>query len=654
MVEAPIIEPISDDSIVEGQPYEGPTPSLSQGAQPVTFLLLSGPAGMTISSSTGVVSWPNPVSEGSPHLITIQATNEAGFDTESWELTVQSIMPGVLTITPSDGFDSSGPEGGPFSPSSKDYTLENTGDASLDWTASKNADWIDLSETEGTLGAGDIVTVTVTINSVADILSAGNYSDTIIFTNITDGNENTTRDVTLIIPTEWCVSSATELQAALTAAETNSLDDVIKLVQGTYYGNFVFESSEGHSITLKGGYNGGCVGRLLEPANTILDATSLASVLHLYNTNGGDVFVEGCTVRHGEGTSYGAGMDILSYLSSGPSGMVTITNNIIAENEAEWGGGLYVTCGSDSGTAGDVIVTNNFIAGNKASQCGGAVTIESYSSGTAGMVTFTNNTVTANDAESDGGVWFMLLPLESSGTINCYNNVIWGNTANTSSADINLYIGTNTANGYNNNYSDMPGSWANGGGNINVDPRFVDPGYWDDNGTPGDPTDDIWINGDYHLRSNSPCIDKGTASAPELPATDCDGDPRIINGAPDMGADEACVLALTDESRNLIIAPSGLGFGEVIVGESCQMSLSMYNGNDIDIGITDSTDPSAPYTITSGGCSGFILSPGDTCAITVEFAPSSAGNFYDYFLITTDDPEVGTVRVDLSGQGVVE
>jgi hypothetical protein len=248
----------------------------------------------------------------------------------------------------------------------------------------------------------------------------------------------------------------------------------------------------------------------------------------------------------------------------------------------------------------------------------------------------------------------MLLPLESSGTINCYNNVIWGNTANTSSADINLYIGTNTANGYNNNYSDMPGSWANGGGNINVDPRFVDPGYWDDNGTPGDPTDDIWINGDYHLRSNSPCIDKGTASAPELPATDCDGDPRIINGAPDMGADEACVLALTDESRNLIIAPSGLGFGEVIVGESCQMSLSMYNGNDIDIGITDSTDPSAPYTITSGGCSGFILSPGDTCAITVEFAPSSAGNFYDYFLITTDDPEVGTVRVDLSGQGVVE
>ncbi|UCG47566.1 MAG: right-handed parallel beta-helix repeat-containing protein, partial [Phycisphaerales bacterium] len=38
-------------------------------------------------------------------------------------------------------------------------------------------------------------------------------------------------------------------------------------------------------------------------------------------------------------------------------------------------------------------------------------------------------------------------------------------------------------------------------GNIDADPRFVLPGYWDANGTPDDPDDDIWIDGDYHLGS---------------------------------------------------------------------------------------------------------------------------------------------------------
>jgi hypothetical protein len=102
------------------------------------------------------------------------------------------------------------------------------------------------------------------------------------------------------------------------------------------------------------------------------------------------------------------------------------------------------------------------------------------------------------------------------------------------------------------------------------------------------------------------------------------------------------------------LSPSGLGFGEVLVGSTDQLTLSMYNGKDTDIAVTDVIDPSAPYSITANGCTGATLGPGDACVITVEFVPTSAGNFYDYFLITTDDPSVGTVRVDLSGQGVSE
>ena len=66
---------------------------------------------------------------------------------------------------------------------------------------------------------------------------------------------------------------------------------------------------------------------------------------------------------------------------------------------------------------------------------------------------------------------------------------------------------------------------------IRDDPLFVRPGYWDSNGTPDYPHDDIWVDGDYHLQSQagrwdsdstswvvddvtSPCIDAGDPNSP--------------------------------------------------------------------------------------------------------------------------------------------
>jgi hypothetical protein len=70
-----------------------------------------------------------------------------------------------------------------------------------------------------------------------------------------------------------------------------------------------------------------------------------------------------------------------------------------------------------------------------------------------------------------------------------------------------------------------------GPGNIDTTPQFADPGYWDANGTPDDPNDDFWVDGDYHLKSQagrwdaatdnwvtdditSPCIDAGDPNSP--------------------------------------------------------------------------------------------------------------------------------------------
>jgi hypothetical protein len=79
-------------------------------------------------------------------------------------------------------------------------------------------------------------------------------------------------------------------------------------------------------------------------------------------------------------------------------------------------------------------------------------------------------------------------------------------------------------------YSDVGSGWP-GEGNIDVDPCFVEPGYWDANGA--------WIDGDYHLLPDSPCIDAGDPNyIPELNETDLDGKPRVINCRVDMGTYE--------------------------------------------------------------------------------------------------------------------
>jgi hypothetical protein len=132
---------------------------------------------------------------------TVAFTNHSvggGSTTRNVTLTIDP-RPGNLQLTPMGDLVSSGPVGGPFSPSGKDYTLTNTGDLSLSWAAGKTQPWVSLSQTGGTLGAGASTTVTVNVNASAAGLAVGGYSDTVNFTNTTNGSGNTIRSVELTV-----------------------------------------------------------------------------------------------------------------------------------------------------------------------------------------------------------------------------------------------------------------------------------------------------------------------------------------------------------------------------------------------------------------------------------------------------------------------
>ncbi|MCK6485156.1 MAG: matrixin family metalloprotease [Phycisphaerae bacterium] len=90
---APVIADVPDHAALCGSTYTSPTPTAGGGS--VTWSLVgTPPAGMTINSSTGVVSWPNAVASATPYTIMIEATSACGSDSETWLLTVR---PGDFT-----------------------------------------------------------------------------------------------------------------------------------------------------------------------------------------------------------------------------------------------------------------------------------------------------------------------------------------------------------------------------------------------------------------------------------------------------------------------------------------------------------------------------------------------------------------------------
>ncbi|MEP0843785.1 MAG: PKD domain-containing protein, partial [Phycisphaerae bacterium] len=107
--------------------------------------------------------------------------------------------PGVLTVSPSTGVNSTGVQGGPFTPATFDFVLTNTGGAVLSWTASKTQSWVTLSKSGGTLAAGGSDVIAVALNSTTGQLVPGTYQEVITFTDTSSGSAGLTRELSLTI-----------------------------------------------------------------------------------------------------------------------------------------------------------------------------------------------------------------------------------------------------------------------------------------------------------------------------------------------------------------------------------------------------------------------------------------------------------------------
>ena len=316
------------------------------------------------------------------------------------------------------------------------------------------------------------------------------------------------------------------VQAAIDAVHRYEGDEVI-LADGVYTGHGNLNlGTDGKRIVLRSA-NG--------PENCIIDCAGEGRAIGFHSRTL-EAVVEGITITNGF-VDYGGGGGI-----SCGGGQVAVRNCRFLNNAtADGSGGACKGCpslvdcvfadnhaGVYSGGAvfnmEDVEIANCVFSGNSADWDGGAVAHQ------FGVASITNCTFVGNRADDAGAV--MSQYHSHSILTNC---ILWDNVPE----DGQVGIGWEEATNHVSYSATRTPAWSMGPGIIDEAPVFVDPGYWNDSGTPADTSDDQWIHGNYRLLPDSPCIDAGDPSAEVVPGmTDLAGHPRKIFDRVDMGAYE--------------------------------------------------------------------------------------------------------------------
>jgi hypothetical protein len=237
--------------------------------------------------------------------------------------------------------------------------------------------------------------------------------------------------------------------------------------------------------------------------NSTLKGSGSGAGIWGYN---GEPSIIGCSFVGNDGGNFGGG----AYFSDS---VPSILNCVFVENQATRGGGIYViSCdgaviercqflrnSADRGGAlaisnSDQTTSSCLFVSNDCSISGAAI----YTSGTTGGISLVRNcTFFGNSSPSIS---------HSNSTISALMNCIVWNTVGGPHFG-GLFVSFQ--------HSNIEGGTNGGGnGNINLDPKFVDP-----------------LNGDFRLRSDSPCVDSGsnTLLLSDM-LYDLDGHPRILDG----------------------------------------------------------------------------------------------------------------------------
>gem|GEM_PF-4460159 len=259
--------------------------------------------------------------------------------------------------------------------------------------------------------------------------------------------------------------------------------DTIVVSDGTYYEHDL--DFAGKEVHLKSSGGAG---------NCTIDCEGAGRAFWFHNGEGQNSIVEGFIIKNGSASSGGA------VLCEGAS--PTLRSCIFVDNNASQSGGAVAASNSN------LTIENCLFAANSAG-LGGAISLSNSN------VTVVSCTISRNSATTGGGIY-----VGTTSQVDVANTIIWSNNATADGAALYIVAGSNVE--FTNcdvRQTEIAGNGTyNTTGCISSNPLFYAP-----------------LNGDFHLRGNSPCIDAGDNSFTTW-SYDLDGRKRIWDGNGDSTA----------------------------------------------------------------------------------------------------------------------
>lgn len=327
----------------------------------------------------------------------------------------------------------------------------------------------------------------------------------------------------------FCAATSSAIRQALIVAASNGQADTIRINIGTYSAStgdiaFPYAASENNAITIEGGYTFGCGARVDKANLTVLSGSGVRQVMRFYSQGSGSVSVKNLTIEDGDSAAPGAGLSIegpTGQFFIGFTGSATVERVIFLGNRsAAEAGGLRIATRD-----GGITVRGNLFAFNRCGESHCSLWIESRASSPI-SVRFGGNTVALNTCSLNA-------PLCYSGGARFsgpQNAVIYDNLfALDSGEELFLESPDVDADLYYNNIEELVGNPSTEVGTLNVNnPEFVDA-----------------LAENFRLQPTSPLRNMGNAPY-ALPCIDLDGNPRIVESAPDLGAYETLDFLFAD------------------------------------------------------------------------------------------------------------
>jgi hypothetical protein len=274
-------------------------------------------------------------------------------------------------------------------------------------------------------------------------------------------------------------------------------------------------------------FGGGIAGRDVNSLQlpTVIQMTGLTVTGNFAELAGGGVWLANCDAQLRDSSLNVNGM------TNGPnplftptggglfagSGLFAIERNVLLSNESGTAGaGSALVLTATGSTFVNNIVAKNWVHGGQ----GAGVWLSDVD------LVFVNDTFAENNSSNlglfgPGTAVFVASAVGVPVPLPIVNCILRGNLQATIVDSTLGAPGAAPLVSFSNLGTNQAGNWLPGPGLINAPPRFVDP-----------------VNNNFHINPTSPSRDAGINTAPGLPLTDIDGQPRIQGVQVDQGADE--------------------------------------------------------------------------------------------------------------------